>query len=68
MGSRIYSNTTGLYGGGDYDDEKRRKEVAKALDIDEEMIPKKPTLPYNLIIQKASEGEIKVYIFILLLN
>lgn len=59
MGSRIYSNTTGLYGGGDYDDEKRRKEVAKALDIDEEMLPKKPTLPYNLIIQKAIEGEIK---------
>lgn len=59
MGSRVYSNTTGLYGGGDYDNEKRRKAVAKALDIDEEMLPKKPTIPYNVIIQKVIEGEIK---------
>ena len=59
MGSRVYSNTTGLYGGGDYDNENRRKAVAKALNIDPEMLPKKPTLPYNVIIQKAIEGEIK---------
>ena len=59
MGSRVYSNTTGLYGGGDYDNENRRKAVAKALNIDPEMLPKKPTLPYNVIIQKVIEGEIK---------
>ena len=39
MGSRVFSNTTGLYGGGDYDNEARRKAVAKALKIDEEMLP-----------------------------
>ena len=59
MGSRVYSNTTGLYGGGDYDNETRRKAVAKALNIGEEMLPKKPTIPYNVIIQKVIEGEIK---------
>ena len=30
MGSRAFSNTTGLYGGGEYTDENRRKVVAKA--------------------------------------
>lgn len=59
MGSRLFSNTTGLYGGGEYDNEERRKVVAEALDIDSEMLPKKPTLPYNVIIDKINSGEIK---------
>ena len=59
MGSRLFSNTTGLYGGGEYDNEARRKAVAEALDIDPEMLPKKPTLPYNVIIEKINSGEIK---------
>ena len=59
MGSRAFSNTTGLYGGGEYTDEKRRKAVAEALDIDEEMLPTKPTLPYNVIVDKIISGEIK---------
>ena len=59
MGSRLFSNTTGLYGGGEYDNEERRKAVAKALDINPEMLPKKPTLPYNVIIDKINSGEIK---------
>lgn len=59
MGSRLFSNTTGLYGGGEYDNEARRKAVAEALDIDSEMLPKKPTLPYNVIIDKINSGEIK---------
>ena len=59
MGSRLFSNTTGLYGGGEYDNEARRKVVAEALDIDPEMLHKKPTLPYNVIIEKINSGEIK---------
>lgn len=59
MGSRLFSNTTGLYGGGEYDNEARRKAVAEALDIDPDMLPKKPTLPYNVIIEKINAGEIK---------
>ena len=59
MGSRAFSNTTGLYGGGEYTDEKRRKAVAEALDIDEDMLPTKPTLPYNVIVDKILSGEIK---------
>ncbi|MGL4367883.1 MAG: molybdopterin oxidoreductase family protein [Brevinemataceae bacterium] len=59
MGSRVYSNTSGLYGGGDYDNENRRNAVAQALDIDPTLLPTKPTLPYNVIIEKIISGEIK---------
>ncbi|MGM0212686.1 molybdopterin oxidoreductase family protein [Enterococcus sp. AZ109] len=59
MGSRLFSNTTGLYGGGDYDNPLRRKAVSEALKIEEEWLPTKPTLPYNVIIEKINSGEIK---------
>ncbi|MGL5647587.1 MAG: molybdopterin oxidoreductase family protein [Clostridium sp.] len=59
MGSRLFSNTTGLYAGGDYGNEAEREKVAKALRIDKDMLPTKPTIPYNMIIEKAIQGEIK---------
>lgn len=59
MGSRLFSNTTGLYGGGEYSDEKRRKAVAEILDIDDSLMPKKPTIPYNEIVAGINKGEIK---------
>ncbi|MGL5244832.1 MAG: molybdopterin oxidoreductase family protein, partial [Sarcina sp.] len=59
MGSRLFSNTTGLYGGGEYDNENRRKVVGEALNIDPAILPTKPTLPYNVIIEKITSGEIK---------
>ncbi|WP_420808093.1 molybdopterin oxidoreductase family protein [Clostridium ragsdalei] len=59
MGSRIYSNTTALYGGRDFDNPKHREEIASILEVPCEMIPKKPTIPYNKIIDKINSGEIK---------
>lgn len=59
MGSRLFSNTTGLYGGGEYNNEKRRNVVAESIGINPEMLPTKPTLPYNVIIEKIISGEIK---------
>ena len=59
MGSRVFSNTTGLYGGGDFDNPVRRKAVAEALGVDESVLATKPTIPYNAIIEKAIAGEIK---------
>ncbi|GAA0825956.1 molybdopterin oxidoreductase family protein [Clostridium tertium] len=59
MGSRAFSNTAGLYGGGDFDNKVRRKAVAEALEVDESVLATKPTLPYNVIIEKAIAGEIK---------
>ncbi|GHV76649.1 nitrate reductase catalytic subunit [Spirochaetia bacterium] len=59
MGSRAFSNTAGMYGGGDFDNPKRREAVAKALGCDESLIITKPTIPYNVIIEKINAGEIK---------
>ena len=60
MGSRAFSNTAGLFGGGDFDNPVRRKAVAEALGVDESALATKPTIPYNAIIEKAIAGEIKV--------
>ncbi|MEG0297325.1 MAG: molybdopterin oxidoreductase family protein [Clostridium sp.] len=59
MGSRLYSNTTGFYGGGEYNDPARRKRIAEVLEVDEEMLPTKPTIPYDKIIDQCISGEIK---------
>lgn len=59
MGSRLFSNTTALYGGGDYGDQAKREFVGKALDLDPSIFPEKPTLPYNVIIEKIITGDIK---------
>ncbi len=59
MGSRVYSNQAGLYGGGDYDNQVRREAVGKALKMDPALLPAGPTLPYNVIIEKINAGEIK---------
>ena len=59
MGSRIFSNQVGLYGGGDYDNPNRRATVAEALGLDEKWLPDGPTKPYNVIIEKINAGEIK---------
>ncbi|EOU1742234.1 molybdopterin-dependent oxidoreductase [Clostridium perfringens] len=59
MGSRMFSNTTALYGGGEYNNKKRRKVVADILGMDENMLPSKPTLDYEQIIKGINKGEIK---------
>ncbi|UZT05395.1 MULTISPECIES: molybdopterin oxidoreductase family protein [Clostridium] len=59
MGSRAYSNTAGLYGGGDFDNPVRRKRVAEVLGVDESVLAHKPTAPYNVIVEKIISGEIK---------
>lgn len=59
MGSRAYSNTAGLYGGGDFNNPARRARVAEALGVDESVLAKKPTATYNQIIEGINEGRIK---------
>jgi predicted molibdopterin-dependent oxidoreductase YjgC len=59
MGSRLFSNTAGLFGGGDFDNPIRRKAVSEALGVPEELLAIKPTLPYNAIIEKINSGDIK---------
>ncbi len=59
MGSRAYSNTAGLYGGGDFNNPARRARVAEALGVDESVLAEKPTATYNQIIEGINEGRIK---------
>lgn len=59
MGSRLYSNTTCLYGGRNYNNPEDRKEVANILGIDESILPTKPTIPYSEIVDRINSGEIK---------
>ncbi|SFU57362.1 NAD(P)H-dependent nitrate reductase catalytic subunit [Clostridium sp. DSM 8431] len=59
MGSRIFSNTSGLYGGGDFNNQARRERVAEVLGVDESYLAKKPTATYNEIIERINSGEIK---------
>lgn len=59
LGSRLFSNTTGLYGGGEYTNVMRRKVVAEALNMPEELLPTAPSIPYNKIIEEIHLGKIK---------
>lgn len=59
MGSRAYSNTASFFGGGDFTNPERRKRIASVLNVDEDMLAKKPTITYNQIIEGINAGQIK---------
>lgn len=59
MGSRMFSNTTGFYGGGEYNDPVRRKRIAEVLDFPEDQLPTRPSITYDQIVEKMASGEIK---------
>lgn len=59
MGSRLFSNTTGLLGGHDFTNEKDRMKVAEVLGINQERIPQENSWAYDQIIQGIHDGEIK---------
>lgn len=59
MGSRAFSNTAVMFGGGDFTNPDRRKRIASVLGVDESMLAEKPTKTYNQIIEGINAGEIK---------
>ncbi|MEM7602599.1 MAG: nitrate reductase, partial [Verrucomicrobiota bacterium] len=59
MGSRLFSNTTNLLGGHDFENEADREKVANKLGIPIERIPTQNSLPYHQIIDGARTGKIK---------
>ncbi len=59
MGSRLFSNTTGLLGGHDFGNPQHREKVAGILGIDESVIPHEASDPYDEIINKILKGKIK---------
>ncbi len=59
MGSRLFSNTTNLFGGRDFANAADREEVARLLDIDVTRIPDRPSLAYDQIVEGIAVGKIK---------
>jgi assimilatory nitrate reductase catalytic subunit len=59
MGSRLFSNTTGLLGGHDFTNEEHRNKIAGVLGIDPSVIPSKNSLPYHQILESILSGKIK---------
>lgn len=59
MASRLFSNTTCLFAGGDFGDEAERARLAGIIGIDPALMAKKPTLPYDKIVQGINDGQIR---------
>lgn len=59
MGSRIFSNTTNLLGGRDFQNEQHRQHVANILDIDVRRIPDRPSWAYDQIIEGILSQKIR---------
>ena len=59
MGSRLFSNTTMLFGGRDFTSASDRSEVASALGMPESVIPDRPSLAYDQIVDGVVDGAIK---------
>lgn len=59
MGSRLFSNTTNLFGGRDFENALHRAETAQILGIDEGRIPDRNSWAYPEIISGILKGKIK---------
>lgn len=59
MGSRLFSNTTSLFGGRDFTDPSHRDEIASILDIDVARIPDAPSKAYDQILEGVADGSTK---------
>lgn len=59
MGSRIFSNTTNLLGGRDFEKQADREKVAETLGIPVEKIPDRHSLAYHEIIENILRGKIR---------
>jgi assimilatory nitrate reductase catalytic subunit len=59
MGSRLFSNTTNLIGGHDFENPAHREKVARVLDIDPSTIPQQNSWPYDRIVREIESGSIR---------
>ncbi len=59
MGSRLFSNTSGLFCGRDYADAEDRQDVADLLGIPEERIPRENSLTYDQILDAILSKKIR---------
>lgn len=59
MGSRLFSNTTCLFGGRKFEDPRHRDEVAALLAVDRAKFPQRASLAYDQILESIREGRIR---------
>jgi assimilatory nitrate reductase catalytic subunit len=59
MGSRLFSNTSCLFGGRDFKDPEARREVAEILGIDVSVVPSEDSHTYDQILDDIEAGKIK---------
>jgi len=59
MGSRLFSNTTNLLGGHDFQNAEHRRKIADVLEIEEATIPRENSWAYNEIMEGILRGKIK---------
>jgi anaerobic selenocysteine-containing dehydrogenase len=59
MGSRLFSNTSSLFCGREFEDAAARRQVARILGIAEERIPAQPSWSYDRIVEGIRRGEIR---------
>jgi len=59
MGSRLFANVTSLLGGHDFANPEHRRKIATTLNIPESVIPTKPSLAYDQILQGIADGKIR---------
>ena len=59
MGSRLFSNTTSLLGGRDFENPVHRETVARALGLDPAVVPGRNSWAYNRIIEGILREQIK---------
>lgn len=58
MGSRLWSNTTNLFGHHQFDNPQHRQKIADCLNIDPQSIPQETGWSYDRIIEGVRKGEI----------
>ncbi len=59
MGSRLFSNTTGLFAGRDFINPEHRAEIAELLNIPQKLVPSEPSWAYDQIMEGINRGQIK---------
>jgi assimilatory nitrate reductase catalytic subunit len=59
MGSRLFSNTTNLLGGHDFENPAHREKVARVLDLEVSRVPDRNSWPYHRILQEVDRGTIR---------
>jgi assimilatory nitrate reductase catalytic subunit len=59
MGSRLFSNTTGLFAGYSFENSSHRKKIADILGIDSDLIPKNKGWRYDEILKAVDNETIK---------